>query len=125
MSKSEGNPIKMLHSIHSGSDVIQQSAHAQQGPPFEFWSRRQILLQFLGNSPFFLILLNNITLTTNYDSDSLLRRGRDGSVGTATRYGLDGPEFESRRGLDFPHPSRPALGSTQPPIQWVPGLSRE
>ena len=27
-------------------------------------------------------------------------------------------------GRDFPHLSRPALGHTQPPIQWVPGLSR-
>jgi hypothetical protein len=25
---------------------------------------------------------------------------------------------------DFPHLSRPALGLTQPPVQWVPGLSR-
>jgi hypothetical protein len=46
--------------------------------------------------------------------------GRDSSVGVATRYGLDGPVIESRwGGRDFPHPSIPALGSTQPPIQWV------
>ena len=38
------------------------------------------------------------------------RAGRDGSVGTATRYGLDGPGIESRKGRVFPHPSRPALG---------------
>ena len=50
--------------------------------------------------------------------------GRDGSVGIATRYGLDGPGIESRWRRDFPHPSRPALGPNQPPVQWVPGLSR-
>jgi len=48
--------------------------------------------------------------------------GRDGSVGIATRYGLDGPGIDSRWGRDFQHPSRPALGPTQPPIHWVPGL---
>ena len=50
--------------------------------------------------------------------------GRDSSVGIATRYGLDGPGIESRRRRDFPHPSRPALGPTQLPTQWTPGLSR-
>jgi len=50
--------------------------------------------------------------------------GRDSSVGLATSYGLDGPGIESRWGRDFPHPSRPALGPTQHPVQWAPGLSR-
>ena len=51
--------------------------------------------------------------------------GQDSSVGIATRYGLDGPGIESRWGKDFQHPYRPALGPIQPPIQCVPGLSRE
>jgi hypothetical protein len=36
--------------------------------------------------------------------------GQDSSVGIATRYGLEGPGIESRRGRDFPHPSRPVRG---------------
>ena len=47
---------------------------------------------------------------------------RDSSVGIATRYGLEVPGIESRWERSVPHPSRPALGSTQPPIQLVPGL---
>jgi hypothetical protein len=47
---------------------------------------------------------------------------RDSVVGIATRYGLDRSGIESRWGRDFQHPSRPALGPTQPPIQRVPGL---
>ena len=48
--------------------------------------------------------------------------GRDSSLGTATRYGLYGPGIEFQCGVNFPHPSRPALGPTHPPLQWVPAL---
>ena len=44
--------------------------------------------------------------------------GRHSSVVIATRYGLDGPGIESRLGARFSAFSRPALGLTQPPIQW-------
>jgi len=49
---------------------------------------------------------------------------QDSSFGIAILYGLDGPGIESRWEQGIPHPSRPALGPTQPPIQWVLGLSR-
>ena len=48
--------------------------------------------------------------------------GRDGSVGIATRYRLDGPGIESRWGRDVPHLCLLALGPTQPPVEWVTSL---
>jgi len=45
------------------------------------------------------------------------------SVGIATDYGLDGPG-SNPGGDDIFRPSRPALGPTQPPVQWVPAFSR-
>jgi len=49
---------------------------------------------------------------------------RDVMGGRALGYGLDDQSFESRQGLGIfllTTVCRPALGPTQPPIQWVPG----
>jgi hypothetical protein len=45
---------------------------------------------------------------------------RDISVGTAHRHRLDGPDMESRWGKDFRQPHRPAMGPTQPTVNWEP-----
>ena len=61
------------------------------------------------------IIQSNTHLDVNY--------GPGSSVGIATDYGLDGPGIESRWSEIF-RPSIPALGAIQPPVKWVPGLSR-
>ena len=49
--------------------------------------------------------------------------GPGSSVGIATDYGLDGPGSNPGGDEIFRRP-RPALGPTQPPVKWGPGLSR-
>jgi hypothetical protein len=49
--------------------------------------------------------------------------GPGNSVGIATDYGLDGPGSNTG-GDEIFRPPRPALGPTQTPVQWVPGLSQ-
>jgi hypothetical protein len=49
--------------------------------------------------------------------------GPGSSVGIATDYGLNGPG-SNPGGYAIFRPSRPAVGPTQPPVKWLPGLSR-
>ena len=56
-------------------------------------------------------------------ADFEYKGGPGSSVGIASDYGLDGPRLNPG-GDEIFRPSRPALGPTQPPVQWVPGLYR-
>ena len=49
--------------------------------------------------------------------------GHGSSVGVATDYRLEGPGSNPGGDKNFRR-FRPALGPTQPPVKWVPGLSR-
>ena len=51
----------------------------------------------------------------------LTSHGPGSSVGIATDYGLDGPG-SNPGGDEISRPSKPALGPTQPPVKWIPGL---
>ena len=64
-----------------------------------------------------------VTETLLHESyKSMRERGR--SVGISTDYGLDGSGSNPGEDEIF-RLFTPALGTTQPPVQWVPGLSRE
>jgi hypothetical protein len=64
-----------------------------------------------------------VTHKTFYSSYNITTLGRDSSVSIVTGYGLVGRGLIPSRGEVFFLSTvfRPALGLTQPPIQWVPG----
>ena len=65
--------------------------------------------------------VKNLLLTNK--ADNCLRSGPVSSVGIVTDYGLDCPG-SNPGGDEIFRSSRPALGPTQPPVKWVPGVSR-
>jgi hypothetical protein len=73
-----------------------------------------------------LVIVNNFPTFQNlkFLREILFKSGPGSSVDIATGYGLDGLGIESRWGRDFLYLSTPALRPTQPPVQWVQGLSR-
>jgi len=71
-----------------------------------------------GNQETTITLFPQMVYLTNPMADTCC----DSVVGTATGYGLDSPGIESQSGWDFLDLSRLALGSTEPPVQWIEGL---
>jgi hypothetical protein len=86
---------------------------------YVYWHKR------VGPQTFFPFLaLADISLTKIKLCMYSVWRVLGSSVGIVTAYGLDGPGIESRWRQNFPHLSRPAMGPTQSPVEWVTGLSR-
>ena len=70
------------------------------------------------------VVLLVLLFSTKYFISTVDLCGPGSSVGIATDYGLEGPGSNAG-GDEYFRPFIPALGPTQPPVKWVPDLSRE
>ena len=72
-----------------------------------------------------IIIINKYLMSCpqQINGEICIKIGPGSSVGIVTDYELDGPGLNPGRDEIF-RLSRPALGPTQPPVQWVPGLSQ-
>jgi hypothetical protein len=104
----------------------------------ELRSEKVVTIQNMQSVTYFLKMCGQMAVSSNQNamqvsvqlhekvkqSTSFVRSGPGSAVGIATAYGLGGPGIESRWARDFSHLCRPALRPTQPPVQWVPDLTR-
>jgi len=87
-------------------------------PNCSMWTNRQTL-----RKQSLLSILRACLKRPDITKNSCELTGLGSSVGIATGYGLDGPGIESRWEARFSQLTRPALGPTQPPVQWsFPGV---
>jgi len=69
------------------------------------------------------LLINGIKFAPIFKKVTMPRSRPGSSVGIATDYRLDGPGSNPGRNEIF-RPFRLDLGPTQPPVKWIPALSR-